>query len=115
MGLKRNALFIGTVAVLLMWGCRQQVDDSGLMVQKEIKNGWTFRQASPSASDEEIRVTEWLQAGVPGTVHTDLMDNGVIEDPYYRLNEHEVQWIDKADWEYKTSFSVDSGIMNRDR
>ena len=29
------------------------------------------------------------------------MDNGIIEDPYYRLNESKVQWVDKEDWVYK--------------
>ena len=51
---------------------------------------------------------EWLPAVVPGCVHTDLIRNLKIEDPYYRLNEKYVQWIDKQDWEYKTTFDADS-------
>ena len=31
------------------------------------------------------------EATVPGTVHTDLMDNKLIDDPFYRLNERGVQ------------------------
>ena len=59
---------------------------------KQINTGWKFK-----AFDD----TSWLAATVPGTVHTDLMDNGIIEDPYYRLNERKVQWIDKKDWIYQ--------------
>ena len=55
---------------------------------KQINTGWKFK-----AFDD----TSWLAASVPGTVHTDLIDNGIIEDPYYRLNERKVQWVDKKD------------------
>ena len=34
------------------------------------------------------------------------MDNGIIEDPYYRLNESKVQWVDKEDWIYKNTFNI---------
>ncbi|MBK8521141.1 MAG: hypothetical protein IPL54_09740 [Chitinophagaceae bacterium] len=44
---------------------------------------------------------------MPGTVHTDLLANKLIPDPYFRDNESKLQWIDKADWEYKTVFNVD--------
>jgi beta-mannosidase len=87
-----------------MFGCTPQNPE--LMTKLEIKSNWTFRQAGEN---------EWLPAAVPGTVHTDLLSNGKIEDPFYRLNEHDVQWIDKANWEYKTTFTVDDTILDRDR
>lgn len=52
----------------------------------------------------------WLPATVPGTVHTDLLANGKIEDPFYRMNELRLQWIDKKDWEYRTEFIVSEEI-----
>ena len=58
---------------------------------------WSFRQA---------RGTNWYEATVPGTVHTDLMNNKLIDDPFYRLNERGVQWVDKEDWIYRTTFDV---------
>jgi beta-mannosidase len=58
---------------------------------------WQFRQA-----DAE----NWFPAVVPGCVHTDLLHNGLIPDPFYRTNERELQWIDKQNWEYKTTFDV---------
>ena len=67
-----------------------------------LHSGWKFRQAGHS---------EWHPATVPGVVHTDLMDNGLIEDPYYRLNERSLQWIDKEDWIYEVSF--DAGALTR--
>ena len=58
---------------------------------------WTFREAGTG---------EWLAATVPGSVHTDLLANGRIEDPFYRMNERRVQWVDKTDWEYRTTLEL---------
>jgi len=51
---------------------------------------------------------------VPGSVHIGLLENNIIEDPYYRLNEHDVQWVDKKNWEFKTSFEVNSSILKNE-
>ena len=64
-----------------------------------IHTGWQFREAGK---------TEWYQATVPGCVHTDLLANKLIEDPFYRDNEKKQQWIDKKDWEYQTRFDVNA-------
>ncbi|WP_088102750.1 beta-mannosidase [Halalkalibacter urbisdiaboli] len=49
---------------------------------------------------------EWMTAKVPGCVHTDLLSNGKIVAPFEGTNERELQWIDKKDWEYETTFNV---------
>lgn len=103
---KRILTLTVITSLLVFWGCKQEVKDPNLMIEKELYEGWTFRQAEEG---------DWLQATVPGTVHTDLMANGVIDDPYYRLNELDVQWIDKTDWEYKTTFTADKNMLDRDR
>ena len=63
----------------------------------EINAGWQFRQQNFGA---------WRAATVPGTVHTDLLANKAIEDPFYRTNERDQQWIDKVNWEYRTAFDA---------
>jgi beta-mannosidase len=73
-------------------------------VEISIKENWKFRQADKD---------EWMPAKIPGTVHTDLIQNGVIEDPFYRFNETDIQWIEDKDWEYRTSFSVDKKILQK--
>ncbi len=70
----------------------------------EINSGWVFKKYLD---------TVWLPASVPGTVHTDLLHNKVIEDPYYRDNEYKVQWIDRCDWEYKTTFIIPEKILSK--
>ena len=74
--------------------------------EKQFLHGnWEFKQVTDSV---------WMPATVPGTIHTDLMNNNIIDDPYYRLNEHDVQWIDKEEWEYKTSFEVDEKYLENE-
>lgn len=73
-------------------------------VKTEISSGWRFRQRDSGV---------WMPATVPGTVHTDLLSNGKIEDPFYRMNELGLQWIDKKDWEYRTVFLVDDDLRGK--
>ncbi|EXX86460.1 beta-galactosidase [Paenibacillus darwinianus] len=65
-------------------------------------NDWRLR--APEA-------TEWLPARVPGCVHTDLLRNGKMKDPFYGTNEKELQWIDKQDWDYETMFDVPADVL----
>ncbi len=67
---------------------------------------WTFRAVD--------RGEAWLEARVPGCVHTDLLRNGKIEDPFYGTNEHRLQWIDKQDWEYEARFDAAAEQLDED-
>ncbi len=69
-----------------------------------LNDNWKFR---------EFNKGEWLNATVPGCVHTDLLANRKIEDPYYRDNEKSQQWIGKTDWEYETTFQVSADTLKR--
>lgn len=71
-----------------------------------ISEGWSFRQEGKD---------DWHRATVPGSVHTDLLANGLIEDPFYRDNEKSLQWIGKTDWEYRTAFELTEEQIGRDR
>jgi beta-mannosidase len=69
--------------------------------------GWEFRQLSAEDSN-----AEWRPAQVPGDVHLDLLRNKLIPDPFYRDNEAKLQWIENADWEYRTIIQATSDVMN---
>lgn len=73
-------------------------------VQTLALNGstWQFRKLSDAV---------WLPAEVPGMVHLDLLRNNKIPDPFYGTNEGGLQWIDSADWEYRTQFICDSALL----
>ncbi|WTM14925.1 glycoside hydrolase family 2 protein [Isoptericola halotolerans] len=46
-----------------------------------------------------------VPAGVPGSVHTDLLTAELIPDPYLDDNERLLTWIGRSDWEYTTTFT----------
>ncbi|CAM3477560.1 beta-mannosidase [Marinicrinis lubricantis] len=64
---------------------------------------------------KESKDDQWRLAHVPGCVHTDLLRHGIIPDPFYGTNERELQWIDKADWEYEAHFDVPDDVMEHSR
>lgn len=75
------------------------------MIKRQLDN-WLFKQ-----KDKQ----EWLQAKVPGCVHTDLLSNGWIKDPFYEDNERELQWIDKEDWQYQTMFTLSKADLHKNK
>ena len=75
-------------------------------IERPLDGPWEFREAGEG---------QWLPATVPGTVDTDLLANGRIDDPFYRTNERDVQWIDKTDWEYRAALHLDQQTLERER
>ena len=50
-----------------------------------LNKGWVFQQSGEDS---------WYpQSVVPGCVHTDLLYNGFIPDPFAKNNEKNLQWI----------------------
>lgn len=69
---------------------------------QQVLRDWKFKAC---------REKKWRSAVVPGCVHTDLLREGVIPDPFYGTNERDVQWIDKIDWEYETNFDISAEML----
>ncbi|MFC4386653.1 glycoside hydrolase family 2 protein [Gracilibacillus marinus] len=67
---------------------------------------WEFKEAT---------VKTWKKATVPGCVHTDLLAHNLIPDPFVGKNELDVQWIDKKDWEYISSFTLTDVDMQEEK
>ncbi len=65
---------------------------------------WEFRQAN---------TPDWKPTKIPASVHTALFQNGMIEDPFYRDNEDKLQWIEKEDWEFQTTFDVEPLVFSK--
>lgn len=64
--------------------------------------------AACTSKPETLELTDWqfeyngkmYPATVPGFIHTDLMANGLIPDPYYGTNEDSMQWVGDSVWHY---------------
>ena len=66
---------------------------------------WEFRQKGHDT---------WLPAQVPGCNFSDLLANKQIDDPFYRDEEHQLQWIEQKDWHYRTSFNIETNTLLND-
>ncbi len=49
---------------------------------------------------------EALSGHVPGDVYLDLLDAGMIEDPFWSLNAEKCQWVSEKCWVYTKSFEL---------
>ncbi|GAB3743721.1 glycoside hydrolase family 2 protein [Nocardiopsis nanhaiensis] len=78
----------------------------------DLHDGWTLAAVphegalpDPAAAVGEVR------ASVPGCVHTDLLDEGLIEDPYLDDNENRLGWIGRTDWRYTRSLAREAEAL----
>ncbi|MGB2869213.1 MAG: hypothetical protein WBD36_12225, partial [Bacteroidota bacterium] len=80
----------------------------------DLHSEWQVRSldANRASAAVQPKIKEWMRATVPGTIHTDLMANMVIPDPFYRMNENEVQWVDSQQWIYHTEFNVTDRVFS---
>ncbi len=102
--MKNNLTLYILLIVILSISCspeREKNAVSGMLIH----TGWQYKKVGDSS---------WSQASVPGCIHTDLLNDSKIEDPFYRLNEKKQQWIGETDWEYRTTFEVSSKTMSNE-
>ncbi|MDW4573501.1 glycoside hydrolase family 2 protein [Microbacterium sp. M3] len=72
------------------------------LLRRPLHSGWQVRAAAgpaPTALDGAV-----VPATVPGCVHTDLLAEGLIPDPFLDDNESALAWIGLVDWTYETTF-----------
>lgn len=96
--MRKILLLLGLLVGGMTWGQRK----AEIL---PLENNWHF-----SVAGED----NWLEAKVPGTVHQDLLRHQLLPDPFYGANEEKIQWVENKDWEYKTSFTVTAGQLERD-
>ncbi|RSX51357.1 beta-mannosidase [Bifidobacterium goeldii] len=71
-----------------------------------INEGWTVRALNPQVAPAELRtaIALGVPATVPGEVTLDLLNAGLIAEPFDGDNETSQQWIGDVDWQYETTF-----------
>lgn len=80
----------------------------------ELAHRWMLKQRDPHRSlpeDFSGPPEDWIPARVPGDVYQALLEAGKIPDPFYGLNELEVQWVGEADWLYRLEFEVPAELL----
>jgi beta-mannosidase len=69
-----------------------------------LHDGWTVEPVHGPVP-ASVRDAGAVPATVPGTVHTDLLAAGLLEDPYLGTNEKLQEWIGSTSWRYTTTFT----------
>jgi beta-mannosidase len=99
----RSTKNIGLVVVMFLAISSCTNERPKTLVEKiPLTSNWIFREKGEP---------DWFPANVPGTIHTDLLNNREIPDPFHGCNEKGLQWIGERDWIYKTQFKVDSNLL----
>lgn len=81
-----------------------------LKKNRTLHDGWALRAAAGPAPANIAALS--VPASVPGVVHLDLMNAGLIPDPYLDDNESALAWIGLVDWSYETSFAVSAAELD---
>lgn len=89
------------VIMIFLIGCSTKND---VPIKMELHDNWEFKK---------VRDTLWNLATVPANIHSDLLENKLIEHPFIGNNEEKLQWISKTDWDYKTTFLVDRKTLQK--
>ncbi len=75
-----------------------------------LHDNWKFKllrkEDASKVPNKILKFSKWLNAEVPGTVQTDLLNAKLIPDPFYSDNELKLQWIGELDWLYQTMFNL---------
>jgi len=95
----KHSLF--SLLLICCFACQNKSDMPKTIV---LQDNWQFKK---------VRDTTWNSAIVPGNVHSDLLQNKLIEDSSIGDNEKNLQWISKTDWEYKTTFTLDKETLQK--
>ncbi|MDM7829862.1 glycoside hydrolase family 2 protein [Cellulomonas edaphi] len=74
------------------------------MNRTTLHDGWTLRSAGGPVPGHIVDRT--IAAEVPGSVHTDLLAVGLIDDPYLDLNEDLLAWAHRAQWRYSRELTA---------
>jgi beta-mannosidase len=57
----------------------------------------------------------WIKARVPGSVFSDLLREGLMEDPFYRDNEDKAIELSYHDYEYMREFNIPPDMFKKDK
>ncbi|MGL4608985.1 MAG: beta-mannosidase [Trueperaceae bacterium] len=76
---------------------------------------WQLKQQGKDnqKSNDYQKTATWLDAKVPGTVHQTLLEAKLIPDPFYGLNEKDIQWVGQSDWLYRTTFQLSQELLSQ--
>ena len=86
------------------------------MFQMSLDGMWALAWCAPGEGEKSgwpetgVAEAEHVAARVPGDVHVDLLEAGVIEEPLHGTNALDVRWMETRDWWYSRTFDLPSHV-----
>jgi beta-mannosidase len=86
------------------------------MQRIDLNGIWDLRYCDPGEGEqlgwpEGAGDKEFVAATVPGDVHLDLAEAGMIEEPLHGRNAPDCRWMEDKDWWYTREFEVSPGFL----
>ncbi|MGI6019487.1 MAG: beta-mannosidase [Marvinbryantia sp.] len=75
------------------------------MIRQNIDSGWSMRRVGDEALSSAV---------VPGSVYTDMLRNGQMEDPFFKDNELKALKLMDEDYEYKAEFYCEDALLDKE-
>ncbi|HET6705366.1 glycoside hydrolase family 2 protein, partial [Amycolatopsis sp.] len=82
------------------------------MNREELHDGWRLTAVSGPVPD--VVAGRTVPATVPGSVHLDLLDAGLIDDPYADRVEAGLAWMHRTHWRYTLDFAAEPAADRAD-
>ena len=80
---------------------------------KEERKSYEVHDFHGSWEFKEDGTEEWMRAKIPGSVHQNLLEQSLINDPFYRDEIISQKWVAQKDWVYKSNFDVEPAWLKR--
>lgn len=93
-------IIISLLGLVVLFSCNQKSTKKKI----DLNDNWEFYYA---------KTDKWYPATVPGSIHTDLFANELIDDPFYSTNADSLVWISNETWKYRKEFSIQKLFYNR--
>ena len=76
------------------------------MLHQTLNGNWKMREETEGS---------WMDATVPGSVMSAMLENHQIGDPFWRLNEYEARELFRKDYEFRREFHVSQEFSVQER
>lgn len=117
--MKKLSLIALSLVAITAASCTKTLTSAADLLERQsektiipLVENWSFRAADSLGTSAPV--VEWMEATVPGVVHTDLMKNGVIGEPFASTAEPTLQWIEHKEWHYQTNFALEDSFFDNE-
>lgn len=86
------------------------LNGSDWLMKEFVGMDWIWRDSVMPGSKD---VRFWYPAEVPGSVVHDLMENGLVPDPYFECNSKLAEWASARTWVYKKEFILPGELRGK--